>query len=462
MLIRRLQYWSNYTVVRWQLLLSALLIWLTWLFLKDKYGHDADADTWEAMANFFLVIRWTVFFLFTFSLITAFCSWIFFVIRKKRKKIGLQTQFGDSQTASGGAQAGKVPITILLTGVLRPFLGAIRARLIFSKMKMSSAILLDENVYPKKGFIRKAIRGTSETDLHDRGIYDVEEVQLQFCDMFRLVAIPFTIHLSQQLYTLPQEQTEKNVKAEPNTTEQQMQRIEIPKKVEGEFINYKDFESGDDVRRIVWKIYARNGQLVVRIPETKDPYASHLYFYASFYNGLNNSSEGIFENELLNCYKDKVRNIFEALQKNGYDVRIPYDQEVQKLSGMSDKKNELFHITAANWQKDQAPTKYVINSKAAFVCVSALTPANEVAQLLGNLNYNIPVVVVKLSDAIVSPFSFKFKNLFFIPEKTTTDSLRRPWLLSPLRSKLQKNERDIFRMLQQRGNGWMISATDRT
>ena len=129
---------------------------------------------------------------------------------------------------------------------------------------------------------------------------------------------------------------------------------------------------------------------------------------------------------------------------------------------MSDKKNELFHITAANWQKDQAPTKYVSNSKAAFVCMSALTPANEVAQLLGNLNFNIPVVVVKLSDAIVSPFSFKFKNLFFIPEKTTTDSLRRPWLLSPLRSKLQKNERDIFRMLQQRGNGWMISATDRT
>lgn len=119
-------------------------------------------------------------------------------------------------------------------------------------------------------------------DLHDRGIYDVEEVQLQFCDMFRLFGIPYTLLARQQFYTLPQIQKEKAVVAQPNTTEEQTERIEIPKPSEGEYINYKDFETGDDVRRIVWKIYARNGQLVVRIPETKDPYASHLYFYASF------------------------------------------------------------------------------------------------------------------------------------------------------------------------------------
>lgn len=461
MFIRRLHYWSNYTIVRWQLLLSALLLWLTWLFLKENYGKDLEADTWESMTNFFLVIRWTIFWLFSLSLLTALLSWIYFAIRKKQKKVGLQTQFGKGEEIAKGAQAGNVPVTITLSGVLRPFLGAIRTRLVFSKLKMSVAILMDENIYPKKSFIRKGIRGTASTDLHDRGIYDVEEVQIHFCDMFRLVAIPYTIHLSQQLYTLPQEQKEKVVKAEPNTTEEQMQRIEIPKKVEGEFINYKDFETGDDVRRIVWKIYARNGQLVVRIPETKDPYASHLYFYASFYNGIATAGDGIFENELLNGYKDKVRNIFEALEKNGYKVRIPYDQDVQKLSGMSDKKNELFHITAAHWQKDQVPTKYVINSKAAFVCLSALTPAGEVAQLLGNLNYNIPVVVVRLSDSISSPFRFRLKNLFIIPAKTSTDNLKQPWMLAPLRGKLQKNERAIFRMLQQRGNGWMISATDK-
>jgi hypothetical protein len=52
--------------------------------------------------------------------------------------------------------------------------------------------------------------------------------------------------------------------------------------------------------------------------------------------------------------------------------------------------------------------------------------------------------------------------LFFIPEKKASDTLRKPWLISPLRAKLQQNEREILRMLQQRGNGWMISADDKT
>jgi hypothetical protein len=460
MLLRRLQYWSNFTVVRWQLILTALLLWIAWAYIDSNYGDDKTEKQWLAIDAYFRMIYWTLIFLFSFSLLSVLSAWLFFIYRKKQKKIGLQTQFGKDASTDKGAEAGKVPLTVTLSGAFRPFLGTVRARLIFSGMKMSEVVLLDENIYPKKNIIRKAIRGTAMTELHDRGIYDVEEVQILFSDMFRLIALPFTLHVSQQLYTLPQELKANEIKAEPNATEEQTQRIEIPKKVEGEFINYKDFETGDDVRRIVWKIYARSGQLVVRIPETKDPYASHLYYYASFYNGLNNSSDGIFETELLNKYKDKVRNLFEALEKNGYEVRIPHDQEVQKLSGMSDKKNEMFHITAAHWQKDMELSKYVNAGKAAFVSLSSMVPAAEVGKMLGNLPFNVPVVVIRLSDAIISPFKIKLKHIFFIPERSASDSLRQPWAISPLRSKLQQNEREILRMLQQRGNSWMISAGD--
>ncbi len=462
MLIRRLQYWSNFTVVRWQLLLTGLLIWATYAYLNSNFGKDKATTQWVAIDAYFLLIKYTFVILFSFSFISAISSWLFFLYRKKQKQIGLQTNFGSDGTIEKGAVAGKVPLNITLSGVLRPFLGTVRARLVFSGMKMSNAVLLDENSYENKSIIRKSIKGTGETELHDRGIYDLEEVQLLFSDMFRFIALPYTIHVSQQLYTLPQELETREIKSEPNATEEQTHRIEIPKKVEGEFINYKDFETGDDVRRIVWKIYARSGQLVVRIPETKDPYASHLYYYASFYDGLNNSGQGIFESELLNMYKDKVRNLFEALEKNGYEVRIPYDQEVVKLAGMSDKKNQLFQITAAHWQKNLPLSKYVIHTKAAFVSLSSLTPAYEVAQLLGNLPLNVPVVCVRMSDAIISPFRIRFKSLFFIPEKSASDELRKPWVISPLRSKLQQNEREILKVLQQRGNGWMISASDKS
>lgn len=451
MLIRRILYWSNYTVIRWQLLLFAAAIWLV-VFKLTKVYHVEENRYWIAMDLYLTIIFWSLVSLVGFSLFTVILAWTYYFFSTKNKKNLLEVSFGEG----GKAEAGIVPVHVKMASVLRPFLGSVRARLVFSGMKLSPAFSLDENTYEKGSLIRKGIRGTGKTMLHDRGIYDVEEVQIFFCDMLRLVSLPVTAHTTQQLFTLPREQKAQEVKTIPNTTEEQTHRIEIPKRVEGEFLSYKDFESGDDVRRIVWKIYARSGQLVVRIPETMDPYASHLYFYASFYNGMDTQGD-IFETELLNSYKDRVRNIFEALEKNGFEMRLPHDQETPKLQGMGDKKNELFHIAAAAWQKDKAPNEFVQMKKAAFVCVSSLTPADELARLLGNLPMNVPVAAVRMSDGIQSPFKIKIKNIFFAPERNPGDKLRQPWLLAPLRSRLKKNERDIQIMFQRRGNAWLIS-----
>ncbi len=144
---------------------------------------------------------------------------------------------------------------------------------------------------------------------------------------------------SQQLYTLPLSHTAQTIKSEPHSTEDQKIRITIPRRVEGEYVNYKEFETGDNIQRIVWKIYAKSGELVVRIPEIKDPYASHLYFYASFFHGFEHERTALLKlNSLMSTSYDHVRNLFEAIQRNGYDVRLPQDQEVPKLAGLGDKK----------------------------------------------------------------------------------------------------------------------------
>ena len=451
--IKTSSYWSKLAGVRWQLLLSIVVLWLVSLWLKNEYGQD-DSTLWLVMNQFIQLVKWTIIGLFVISLITALTAWVYFINSVKNKTVSVQAKFGDGQKA----EAGWVPLTVMISGsVLRPLLGTVQARLVFSEKRLSDLVILDSNIPRPRHWWRQAIRGTSQTMLHDRGIYDVEKVLVSFCDMMGLVSLPCTVPFSQQLYTLPRPQKEQKVKAQPNTTEEQKHRIEIPKRVEGEHVNYKEFESGDNIQRIVWKIYAKSGQLVVRIPETKDPYASHLYFYASFFHGFNLQG-GAFETELLNVYKDKVRNLFEALQKNGYDVRIPQDQEVPKLAGQSEKKNELFQITAASWQKENAPTAFVNYSKAAFVCLSSLTPATEVAVMVRNLPVSVPLVVVKLSDAIASPFQITIKDIFFRPEKQPADQLRQPWLISSLRRELQKNEREIEPILKQRGNSWLTNT----
>jgi hypothetical protein len=408
------------------------------------------------MNQFMQLLQWTIICLFAISLFSAVVTWGYFQHALKNKKISIQAKFGDGQRAD----AGWVPFTVMIQGsVLRPLLGTIQARLIFSERKVSNQVILDTNVPRPKHWWRQAIRGSSETLLHDRGIYDVEQVLVSYCDMLGLVSLPCTVPFNKQLYTLPLPQKEQKINAQPNATEEQRHRIHIPKRVEGEHVNYKEFESGDNINRIVWKIYAKSGQLVVRIPETKDPYASHLYFYVSFFHGFQFEG-GAFETELLNVYKDHVRNLFEALNHNGYDVRIPQDQEIPRLPGVEEKRNELFQITAASWQNENAPSSFVNYSKAAFVSLSSLTPVDELEKILRNLPDVVPLVVVKLSNAIRSPFQISLKDIFFKPENHPSKKLRKPWLISSLRRALVKNEKEIEAVLKQRGNSWLADTIE--
>jgi len=451
--LRDASYRSKWAGVRWTLLFSFLGFWLLSTWLRTEYGSD-DSTLWLVMRLFLLLLQWTLVGILGISVLSGLAAWLYFRHQVKGKRVRVQVGFGDGQKA----EAGLVPISILVEGqVFRPFFGTIQAHLLFGGRRVSQPVIMDANLVRPRHLWRYGIQGKGHTLLHDRGIYDVEHVLFNFCDMLSLVALPATMDLTQQVYTLPKPQDPKKIAAQPHSTEEQKHRIDISKRVEGEYVNYKEFETGDNIQRIVWKIYAKSGQLVVRIPEIKDPYASHLYFYVSYFHGFN-LNDGAFETELLNAYKDHVRNLLEALQRNGYDVRIPQDQEVPKLAGVGEKKIELFQISAANWQASTPPSIFVNAGKAAFVCVPSLTPVAEIEAVLKKLPSAIPLVVVKLSDAIPSPFRFQLKDIFFKPEKHPVDALTGPWLLSSLRRELLKNEKEIEKVLRLRENSWMTST----
>ncbi len=452
-LIKSSSYWSRLTVVRWQFLSSILILVFASRWLRIEYGHD-DSNMWLVMNLFLRVVQLTIIGLFIISVTSAVVTWAYFLSIEKSKRAVIQVKFGDGQKA----EAGWVPLSVTIIGpVVRPFLGTIQARLIFSEKRMSERIILDTDVTRSRRLWRQAISGNGQTMLHDRGIYDTEKVLVLFCDMLGLISLPCRISHSQQLYTLPQSHKEQVVKAQPHSTEEQKHRIDIPRRVEGELVNYKEFETGDNIQRIVWKIYAKSGQLVVRIPEMKDPYASHLYFYVSYFHGFD-LKDGVFETELLNVYKDHVRSLFEALQRNGSEVRMPNDQEVPRLAGLGDKNVGLFQITAASWQNKNVPSAFVNYSKAAFICLSSLTPASELKIIARNLSPSVPLVIVKLSSAIPSPFQMNIKHIFFRPEKQPADKLRQPWLISSFRKTLKNNEEEIATVLAQRGNCWLTDS----
>src|SRR5579871_678518 len=197
--IKSSAYWSRLAGVRWQLILSVLVIAIVSRWLRGEYGQD-DSNLWLVMNSFLLLLQGTIIVLFVISLVSALTTWAYFLSVNKNKRITLEAAFGDGQKA----EAGWVPLSVTISGpVLRPLLGTIQARLVFSEKRMSERIVLDANIPRPRHWWRKAIFGKGQTLLHDRGIYDVENVLVLFCDMLGLVSLPCRIPYSQQLYTLP-------------------------------------------------------------------------------------------------------------------------------------------------------------------------------------------------------------------------------------------------------------------
>ncbi|MCU0418494.1 MAG: DUF58 domain-containing protein [Cyclobacteriaceae bacterium] len=444
----------KYSVARWPLLGLIVALWLCSRWLRAEYGQE-DTNLWLVMELFFRLVVAAMAALIITSVGTSLLVWLLFRWRVTNKKIAVSLSLGDGQQA----EAGQVAVTVQLKGqVWRPLLGSVQARLVFARQGMSPPVLLDENVYAKGEFFKRGIRGTAGMPLTDICIYDVENVWISFMDMLGLVSLPASLASVQQLYTVPLAKEARAWAAPPHATEEQKHRIQLPKRVEGEYVNYKEFETGDNIQRIVWKIYAKSGQLVVRIPETKDPYASHVYLYASYFHGWQPGQR--FDAALLNRYKEEVRHLMESVARQGYEVRLPADQEVPKVAGVGDKKSELFQISAASWQNRLSPSQFVQPAKAALVCLPTCVPAAEVEGLLQKLPPAVPVVLITLSEAIPSPFRFSWRDVFFKPEKKPTDALRQSWLVSPLRRALQRNEKALAALTKKRDQVWLVETID--
>jgi hypothetical protein len=452
MLQRKLAYWFTYTVVRWQLLLGIVVIWAAWKWLRSTY-QTPDSLHWEILSQFLPVVGWLLAGVAGFSMLTAVAAWAWFLIRYRRGQTPMRLRMGEGNRA----EAGPVRVTLQIGGLLRPFLGQVQARLVFNDLSMSSVIPLHENVR-EGGLLRTAVKGSALTDMYNRGASEAEELQLLFIDPLRLVVMPFTIEVKRQMNTLARKLDEQALLVQPNRTEQQLERIETPKRVEGEMLSYKDFEAGDDVRRIVWKIYARNGELVVRIPENMDPYASHLVLYASFFNVFDAASDIRYNEQLLNAYKDIVRQLLDNAQGGQYAVRMPADQYVHDLNDETPEKKLLMQVSLAHWQNEMPPAQFVNVRDAALVCIPSTVPAADAEKLLWQLPEHVPVVGVSLSGSIPGIFPIAPGELFFRRVLRPAQKLRMVWTFATLRKKLRANEKQLEVLLARRGNAQFVKA----
>jgi predicted outer membrane lipoprotein len=446
MIIRKLAYYLSFFPFRLNFFLFAGFAIVALYFVKHHY-YISDTNFGYTLEGFFIFLAWMAGLLLAIAFTTAFACWLTFLIKKPKKDQGhrINVQFGENIHA----EAGEVPVTIELPGALRPFLGFVKSRIIFSDLSRSGPIILDREMKQRRQIWRSGIKGTQKIWLPDRRDYLVSKGMVFFQDMFQMFSFPYKEELDKRMYTTPPQQAVRELSVQPQRTEQEETRIETLKKVEGEFLNYKNFESSDDVRRIVWKIYARNRELVVRIPEIMDPYASHINFFPSFYNGMGKSNTDKYNTEMLNLYKDHVRNIYESIMSQGAELRYIADQEILQAFTVDEKEKAIYRVSTSRWQSDRDLKSYYNTTEAAVVCVSSLVPADDVRSMLESRSRNTTVIYIRTSPALESRWPFSLQRLFVSLPPNPLNKLKRRWLISRYRRSVLRNEKELQEVLSQ-------------
>lgn len=444
----KLRHGSFYIPFRFNIVLLALVLVGAWYWLKKtsvlpETSYTAILDLFITVAVAFIAA------IFVISFITAIIPWFIFLFNKKRKNVSIEikTTSPVKKIKKNVDEFERQQVGIRIYPVLRPLFGYVRLRLHYDDDNISPKFSLIDNA-SRKQFFSTTLNGIFNWHLPEIKEYKVRNAIIYFEDMFQFFSFTASLPARDNFFTQPENKESQELKVQPKKTEDTNVRIEQIRKVEGEFLNYKNFENNDDVRRIVWKIYAKNKELVVRIPETNDPYASHVYFYASFYNTMVTGILSDFLPVFLNYYKTMVWNTYLQLNKQNVLIKYIPDQESKTTFADDPVQKIKFIISTSTWQRQTDLRHYFKKEQASVLCISSLIPAEEVSHILDRTGKDLVIIFVQLSNAFNA---VKIKDwvqwVFVKPEDDGIDRLRMAWNLSPLKRRITDNENKIKTLL---------------
>ncbi len=380
------------------------------------------------------------------SLISTLFSYFYYLYMRSVKGSVLQVEF-TTETRKG--KTSRLYVNARLNDVIRPRLGFVKARLYYDDNVFTDFFGLLSNKRKAQNLIPEAITGRSRISLPDIKEYDLKGGFIYFQDMLHLFRLAVAQPVSGHFYQPPVLQEAMDAEVFPKKTETMDVRIEQLRKVEGEHLNYKDFEAGDDVRRIVWKVYAKNRELVVRVPELHEPYASHLYFYASFYASVKSSwmDDGYLK-EMLNHYKNHVWTIYDTLAHKEWQMRYIPDQSFHIPESANEDEKTALTISNSKWHKDNGLAQYFNPKSGTVLCISSLTDPVELKNMLERCDQSTVVYFVKLSNILKSYAALNLlMRLIIRPPQDRLSKLRARWTFSPMRVQIQKREKEIEELL---------------
>lgn len=422
--------------VHFILVIVALVLAAVWL----KKNNALPETSRTAIINVFIVVTfWFAVAILIFSLLSAFIPWIFFLLSKKNKKSFLQIKTPQKDVTN------QQNVQVNISRITKPLFGYVRLRLLYDENNISPKFTPVEAL-TKNNFFSMNINGVYAWPLVNIKEYDIKAGIIYFEDFFQFFSFTTILAADSNFFAHPLHTTFTAINVQPKKTEETNMRIDEMRKVKGELLSYKNFETNDDVRRIVWKIYAKNKELVVRIPETSDPYASHIYLYASFYNAISNEVYEEFNAMFLDNFKTIIWNVYEQLHKQNALLQYISDQETKALYADDTFQKVKYVISTSSWQKQNDLINYFNPQYGSLLCISSLTDAKQLSQIVERSGISLTIIFVQLSKNSVNAIDW-LQWIFIKPAKKSSEKLQLAFNLSPLRKKILDNEKKIKEIL---------------
>lgn len=334
---------------------------------------------------------WFLLSMFLLATISVLFSFLVFQFGKKNKYADL-LHAGSKNVKSGYLQ-GNIPFYI------KPLLGKLQA-MVWYKDDTQQASFFSK--LPIGKFLM-------ELPVVHIKVYNVQEIELLFLDFLRMYRLPATVYgvgtFLKHPKEIPLEEvfTQPKIYSEENETSSQI--LPNPE----EWLQFKHFESGDDVRRILWKLYAKNKDLFVRHQEPYTQYSSKLSLLVFFELDPHFSRKLNMEMQqhLLNFYKQAVYTIYLELSKNFKEVAMA----IHSGGKAATEADVLNLLTAVSWQSSEQQIEI---PEKTFIIAPSLCP-QELWEVLNQLKAKDIALIPLLKDLKINPsdqwwLKWLFKN----------------------------------------------------
>lgn len=412
--------------------------------LQPQKGTETNSDT-LFLYRFIQKFIWiTASIILVFSFLSTFIAWIIWKKRKTSGDIQIQLDRRDDNH-----------IKIHLKSSMKPLGGFLKMRFVFNNQFASSIMLLEPIVDPKaeKGFTTYLVK----TNLPNIAEYDLEKMVFYFSDFLQFFRFPLSLDKKFLVLQSPTDKEWKNVQIRPQKTQTETEKTYSNRKAPGDLLHFKQYESNDDIRRIVWPLYAKTGELVVRQAEIHSQYASDALIHASFFSEIVLEQKPKLSLKMLDFYKNIIYTSFKKL-KNEDDFAVFLTTDQNSKAPLSSEKEVQEHIANCEWQQTQSLKSIQKKDSISLLIISSLDNADEVAELAQNESLGMEILFVPLSEAFAKPSKNAWIRWIFTNSKQNQhvwNALQ--WRLSPLRKQILENETRLQNILSLRKSSLLAS-----